>query len=150
MIFDHISNLGMYAKQDAKLNVILEFLKQHPAETLAEGRHDMDMGIYANVSTVTVRENGDFEAHRRYADLQLVVGGSEIIEWMGLKDLNETTQYNEESDIQFFSGDAPAAIPLKLYPGNFAIFYPQDGHKPCLRLDHDTSFKVVFKIPMEE
>lgn len=148
MIFDRISNIAVYAKGDEKLAVIAEFLKVNPAETLADGRHELSLGIFANVGGGPVRDEGDFEVHRRYADLQLVVEGSEIMEWAHLDAMTNGTQYNEEGDFQLFSCQPAEASALKVYPGCFAIFYPQDGHKPSMRLDHDASRKVIFKIPV--
>jgi len=148
MIFDRISNLETYAKHDEKLTAIAEFLKEHPAETLCDGRHNLTLGIYANVSTGPVRDSGPFEAHRKYADLQLMVEGSEIMEWAHLSDMTNAADYSEANDCQFFACQPAAASALKVYPGYFAIFYPQDGHKPLIRLDHETSRKVIFKIPV--
>ena len=148
MIFDRIANLETYAKNDEKLTAIVEFLKAHPAETLADGRHELSLGIYANVSTGPVRDSGDFEAHRKYADLQLMVEGSEIMEWAHLNDMTNATDYSESNDCQFFACQPAATSALKVYPGYFAIFYPQDGHKPLIHLDHDASRKVIFKIPV--
>ena len=148
MILDHISNLETYSKGDEKLAAIAAFLAEHPAETLADGRHELGLGIYANVSTSAVRDSGDFEVHRRYADLQLVVDGSEVMEWAHLDDLSVPGEYDATADIQFYASATGSAATLKLYAGSFAVFYPQDGHKPVLRLDHDFSRKVVFKIPV--
>lgn len=148
MIFDRISNLETYAKNDEKLTAIVEFLKAHPVETLADGRHELGMGVYANVSTGPVRDEGNFEAHRKYADLQLMVEGCEIMEWAHLNDMTNAADYSEVNDIQFFACQPAATTALKVYPGFFAIFYPQDGHKPLMRLDGETSRKVIFKIPV--
>lgn len=148
MIFDRIANLKTYAKGDEKLTAVIDFLKSHPAETLADGRHELSLGVYANVGSGSVRDAGDFEAHRKYADLQLIVEGSEIMEWAHLSDMTNGTQYNESGDFQLFSCQPVPTVPLRVYPGYFVIFYPQDGHKPSIRLDHDISRKVIFKIPV--
>ena len=150
MIFDRISNLGTYAENNEKLTAIVEFLKKNPFDTLADGRHELDLGIYANVGSGAVRDSGDFEVHRRYADLQLIVEGSELMEWAPLDELTNGGDYKAEGDIQFFACQPAAAAPLKFYRGYFAGFYPQDGLKPSLRLDHDSSRKIVFKIPVAQ
>lgn len=148
MIFDRITNLETYAKGDEKLTAIVEFLKANPVEILDDGRHELSLGVYANVGAGPVRDGGDFEVHRRYADLQLMAEGSEIMEWAHLSDMTGGTEYNGEGDFQLFSCQPAGTVSLKVYPGYFAIFYPQDGHKPSLRLDHDFSRKIIFKIPV--
>lgn len=150
VIFDHISNLGIYAKGDKKLEVVADFLKKYPMESLADGRHELGMGIYVNVGSNVVFGEGKFEVHRRYADIQLVIDGSERMEWEHLDDLQNATEYSEAKDIQFFAQCIVAPIELNVYKGNFALFYPQDGHKPGLRLNHDSCRKAVFKIPLDE
>ena len=146
MILDRIDNLKFYGVFDKKLAAIVEFLKTHP--TLSDGHYELDMGIYVNVGSGTVRDSGDFEVHRRYADLQWVIEGSEVIEWASLSVMRSSTEYNEAGDYQLFSDAAGETVALKLTPGYFAIFYPQDGHKPSLRLNHDVSRKAIFKIPL--
>ena len=150
MIFDHISNLGCYAEKNEKLAVIAEFLSTHPADTLVDGRHELPEGIYVNVSSGPVRDDGVFEVHRRYADLQLVIEGSEIMEWAHLSELSDGAAYNAEGDYQLFSCQPSAALTLKVCCGYFAVFYPQDGHKASLRLNHDVCRKAVFKIPIDQ
>lgn len=150
MIFDRISNLETYAESNEKLAAISEFLKKHPFAALADGRHELGLGIYANVVSGAVRDDGNFEAHRRYADLQLVVEGSEVMEWAHLDELIDGEDYDAKGDIQFFAGQPAAAVALKVYRGYFAVFYPQDGHKPSMRLDHDICRKIIFKIPVDE
>ena len=148
MIFDHISGLETYARGDARLTAVAEFLKAHPAQTLADGRHELGKGAFVNVGDVPAREDGDFEAHRRYIDLQLVIKGSERMQWAHLSCMRSGGEYNERGDFQLFSGPCAEAAELKAYPGYFAVFYPQDAHKPSLHLDHAVSRKAVFKIPV--
>lgn len=148
MIFDRIHNLGTYAAGDEKLIAIVKFLDAYPVANLTDGRYELSMGIYANVGSGPVRDTGGFEVHRRYADLQLVIDGSEVMEWAYLDELTDGAEYNEEGDFQIFASCAAETLSLKVYPGSFAIFYPQDGHKPSLRLAHDFSRKVIFKIPL--
>jgi len=37
---------------------------------------------------------------------------------------------------------------MKLLPGRFAILYPQDAHKPLIRIEADSVRKIIFKIPV--
>jgi biofilm protein TabA len=69
-----------------------------------------------------------FEAHRIHADLQFVASGEEAIYYSPLARLRENTAYSAEKDVAFFDGEDD--IPLVMLPGSFAIFLPQDGHKP--------------------
>ena len=149
MVFDRIFNLETYAKGDERLKLIAEFLLEHPSETLADGRYDLPNGIFVNVSVSPTRSDGDYEVHRKYIDLQLILEGDEIIRWAHLSRLNGEPPYDAQNDIQFFSGNQEAGASLRLNAGDFVIFYPQDGHKPLLRLKTEFSRKAVFKIPVK-
>jgi len=71
-----------------------------------------------------------FEAHRQYADIQFILAGQECILWTPLAALTTVTKpYNAEKDIAFFANPV-ASTPLHLGPGQFAVFWPTDGHAP--------------------
>ena len=148
MIYDELENLNYYAGAGERLGVIFQYLKDNPLETLKDGRHDLEQGVYCVVGDFDVQEHGAFEAHRRYADMHLIIRGGEVMEWAPLHDLSGAGAYDESKDIQLFECAPKRMIPLPLTAGVFAILYPQDAHKPLIRLQSDTSRKVIFKIPV--
>ena len=52
-------------------------------------------------------------------------------------------EYNEEKDITKYAGAADTYVTCK--PGEFAIFFPQDGHAPCIS-DEAEIKKAIFKV----
>jgi YhcH/YjgK/YiaL family protein len=71
-----------------------------------------------------------FEAHRLYADIQILLEGRERILWTPAPEgLTVTTPY--EPDAEFYA-PTPEAASLVLEPGRFAVFFPWDGHAPGL------------------
>ena len=71
--------------------------------------------------------------------------GREIIRWAPLEALNPAGEYSDEKDILFLSGVARAR--LKMIPGSFALFYPEDAHKPNCTWDEPQRVrKVVVKV----
>ena len=72
--------------------------------------------------------------------------GKEKIGWKpGDQLLEESVPYNEEQDIAFYI-DKPTAY-TKIYPGQFAIYFPEDGHAPGI--GQGNIRKVVIKIPVQ-
>ena len=53
------------------------------------------------------------------------------------------SNYDAAKDITFYDG--PAEKYIKVCPGEFVIFFPQDGHAPCIA-DTAEIQKVIFKI----
>ena len=147
MIFDTIQNLGKYRAYDQRFALIEAFLAENDAGTLAAGSYPLDSGITASISDYAPGEGGQFEAHRNFSDLQYVVSGNEKIELIPLADARESTGY--QPDIEFFASQASASTTLVMNSGTFAVFAPQDAHRPCIRHLSDTIRKIVFKIPVE-
>jgi len=61
---------------------------------------------------------------------------------MPLKDMPQEP-YNEEKDVTKYPGLQGGSY-VTCKPGEFAIFFPQDGHQPCI--GQGTIHKAIFKI----
>ena len=85
------------------------------------------------------------ETHDKYIDIQLPLFGVEKIGWKSRGELQEESiPYDEEKDITFYI-DHPTAY-TKVYPGQFVIYFPSDGHAPGI--GQGTIRKAVIKIPV--
>jgi len=92
------------------------------------------------------REACFFESHQQYIDVQCILEGEEVIEVSNIKCLDITMPYNQEMDlIKYNSTDKSSIIRLK--KGDIAIFYPEDGHMPCICIDQCVKVvKTVVKV----
>lgn len=92
------------------------------------------------------REDCFFESHRKYIDVQFILGGEEIIEVSNRNLLAVALAYNEELDfIKYEDKKGVSSIVLKA--GDVAIFYPQDAHMPCIKVtDSIKVLKAVIKV----
>ena len=88
-------------------------------------------------------EEGQVEAHRLYADVQIMLEGGETVYYADIAGLKETVPYRE--DIAFY---ANAGQPIAISKGMFYVALPQDGHIPCRHLNGipGTYRKLVLKI----
>ena len=86
------------------------------------------------------REQCFFESHRDYIDVQFILEGEEIIEVVDINDLVVNFPYDKEMDLVKYDDNKSSSV-VKLKKGDIAIFYPRDGHMPCVRLNE--SVKVV-------
>ncbi len=87
-----------------------------------------------------------FESHRKYIDVQFILGGEEIIEVSNRNLLAVALAYNEELDfIKYEETKGASSIVLKA--GDVAIFYPQDAHMPCIKAGSGAKvLKAVVKV----
>jgi YhcH/YjgK/YiaL family protein len=67
-----------------------------------------------------------------------------MIGFTPLTNQSVTDEYNADKDIVFFSAET---VQLVLETGMFAVFFPQDVHRPCMRIDRPEKVKkVVVKV----
>lgn len=149
MIYDHIKNIGLYKGLSAALDTALDFIATASAE-LENGTTMLDHCVKIIVSeseTRLVNEKG-YEAHKRFADVQLALRGQELIRCKPLDQVVETIPYNEEKDAARYA-DCPGAD-LVIGNGYFLVVFPDDAHEPLLAADAQPALvkKLVAKVPV--
>lgn len=149
MIFDHISNIATYKDLTPNIALGLDFLKQMKPDT-AVGTYQINHRVKVIASEYETKMENEFgyEAHKKYIDIHYLLLGEERIACLPIERMKETKAYNEENDAAFYAVDLSLQPSyLSLLPGYFAIFFPQDGHKPQLCVDKPMSVKkIVVKV----
>lgn len=147
MVYDKIDNKETYKGLSEDIYEGLKFLKNVTLD-LACGVHEINPRVKAIVSeyeTKPVNENG-YEAHKKFIDIQYLLKGEEKNRCLPIEKLKVIKSYKDEIDAAFFVADAPAQD-LTLGDGYFAIYWPQDGHMPCLNVEESEKVKkVVVKV----
>lgn len=140
-----------YGQMSAKLDKAFAWLKSNdltsiePGQTVVVDAERISAQIQAYQSLHPKEMH--FEAHRSYIDIQLVVSGRETIYWAPLARLPRiNTPYNYDKDVVFFE-DPEISVPLRLEAGDYAVFFPTDGHKPkCVVTEPESVTKIVVKV----
>lgn len=111
------------------------------------GRYETDWGFYMIQEGETYPvENGAFESHKKYLDVQCLVKGAECLEWQDVKRLRISEDYSEKKDVQFLHGTGNLS---KITPGMFYVMFPEDGHKACCHIEEAAFYKkIVAKIKL--
>jgi YhcH/YjgK/YiaL family protein len=131
MILDQLAHWRQYAAALAGSPTAFRFLETLTSAT-PEGRYELEGDrIYCLVQRYQTRPDNVFEAHRRYADVQFLIAGRETILWAPLADLTVTQPYEASRDVEFFARPE-RFTPVRLAAGQFAVFFPDDGHAPGL------------------
>lgn len=148
MVYDKIDNIETYKGLSDDIYEGLKFLKNATPE-LACGIHEINPRVKAIVSeyeTKAVNENG-YEAHKKFIDIQYLLKGNEKNCCLPIEKLKETKPYKEEIDSAFYDEAEVLTPELMLGDGYFAVYWPQDGHMPCLKVEEtETVKKVVVKV----
>lgn len=148
MIIDTLDQLEKYQKLLPNLSQGLEVLHQVQKPQLDQ-RYPFDGGfVFFQEGQTKPLEEAQFEAHRLYVDVQVVLAGSEYLAWSKLADLTEMVAYDQEKDVQKFTG-ADQYV-LKITEGMAYICFPWDGHKAVFHIQQPLSYrKAVIKLAFD-
>lgn len=146
MIIDNLNNTEIYEalhplfRQAFEYIKSTDFAKADTGKTEIQGKH-----LFVMVSDTPLKDIDDAkpEIHNEYIDIQLPINMAETFGWIDRAELNnEAAPFNTEKDIQFYNNKPTSYVTVA--PGNFIIFYPQDGHAPCIGTG--SVRKVVVKV----
>ena len=146
MIIDKIENLARYVALNPLFADVVAFLQHHDLRTLPNGSHPIHGDrLYVNVEDDLGkrREEAAVEYHRRMVDIQLPLNIPETYGFVPVDDL-PPLPFDEDRDFAKSDG-LPVRGFITLKPGEFVIFFPEDGHAPCIAdgLIHKAVFKVA-------
>ena len=146
MIIDTIDNLCKYAALNPLFADVVEFLKSHDLKTMEAGKYpikDKDLFLNLTVAKGKTKEAAVLETHVEMIDIQIPISCAETFGYTPLCDLPDF-EYNAEKDITKY-GDTQAQTYFTVKPGQMVIFFPQDGHAPCIS-EKEGIKKAIFKI----
>jgi YhcH/YjgK/YiaL family protein len=148
MILDTIENKDLYTALSPRIKASFKYLAETDFSLLAPGRYDIDgSNIYALVQEYQTipKEQGKWECHKDYIDIQYVLSGTEQIGYGNIEGMKIQTEYNPEKDIAFLSGNGDY---LTIGKDTYCIFFPNDAHQPKIAVNNNPEKvrKVVIKI----
>jgi biofilm protein TabA len=141
-----------YFRNRERWNQAFLFLKNNDLSKFEVKRYDIDGdNLYAAVNEYITKnkENADFEAHKKYIDIQYIISGKEFIGVAPMAMKKEIlVPYDATKDIEFFTVTDGAEY--NALPDRFFIFFPSDAHRPNLK-DKENSLvrKVVVKVKVD-
>lgn len=146
MIIDTLDMLGRYTALNPLFADVVEFLQNNDLNTLKEGKYEIKgKDLFLNITTATSKtpDTAVLETHDVMVDIQIPLSTAETYGYTPRRFLPDM-EYNAEKDISKIA-DTKADDFVTCRPGMFAIFFPQDGHAPCIS-DEEGIKKAIFKI----
>ena len=146
MIIDNIENLKNYAQVNPLFPKVVEFIQQHDLNAMEPGKYEIEgKDLFVNIQMAKGRtpEVAVIETHNKMIDIQIPLSDAETFGYTQ-RDLLPDAEYNEEKDITKIP-DLAADSYLTCQPGMMAIFFPQDGHAPCIAGVPEIK-KAIFKV----
>lgn len=146
MVIDTLDKLSSYSGLNPLFEDVLEFIKNNDLNKLESGKY-MIKGddLFVNITTAKgkTQDEAVLETHKKMIDIQVPLSVPETFGYTPLCNIPER-EYDEAKDITKIPGVAADSY-VTCVPGMFAIFFPQDGHAPCIS-DEPEIRKAIFKV----
>ena len=127
MIIDYLNNLHTYAGLGSSFAKAINWLQATDLDSLPCGQ----IRIAGDEVFATLAENRlssgepQFEAHYRYADIQLILAGKERFLFGTKARIPEP-----QPDTDFYACEVTESMDFVLEPGMFTVFFPAEAHSP--------------------
>ena len=147
MIIDNINNCRVYNDIGKRFVQAFEFLEKIDCKTIPPGKYEINGSkVFALVQDYyTLSEDKvAWESQRKYADLQYLVKGIEIMGYSNIENMEPIGEYIEQDDYMLFKGKG---IYFPVTEKYFAIFFPHDCHRVRIKAGESSKIrKSVVKI----
>lgn len=125
-----------------------KFLHEADLKNMPLGKQELEGDhLFVNVDEYITKDKKDtrYEAHEKYIDIQYIIEGEELMGITTLDKVQVTVPYDENKDISFFEYNGGNYV--ETTPENFVIFFPEDAHRPMMKVNENKAVrKIVIKI----
>lgn len=141
MIFASLQDAGPYEGLSRRFRAAFEYLRRTDLASVLDGTHQVegdDVFAMFQHNAMKPRPACRWEAHRKYADIQLVIAGQEGMGVAPLADFDVEVPYDDAKDVGFHRPKHPLGGPDNngtvawVRTGEFALFLPSDVHMPLI------------------
>ena len=139
-----------YHKNKELWDKAFAFLKNNKLDTLAPGKYVIDGdNLFVSVTEGPTKdlEAARWEAHKKYIDIQYIIVGKEKMGVMPVDKASIVNNFDDVKDIGFYTAEEKDAVYHEATPEAFLIFFPDDAHRPGIKIEGtDSNKKLVVKI----
>jgi YhcH/YjgK/YiaL family protein len=132
MVLDSLANADLYVSLHPAFKKAFDYIKSTDFSKLEPQKIYLDeKNLFVNFTEITGKDaqTAKMESHKDYIDIQVAIEQDEQMGYTPVCDLKDVRDaYNPEKDVMFWKD--PAQVMLTVKKGQFAIFFPEDGHQP--------------------
>lgn len=142
--------LELYGKLNERFAQSFEIIKNALKSIPDVGKYEVDGNNFYYMSQeylTKVPGEAQFEMHKKYIDIQVVLDGEEIIRFEAPGKLAVTREYDENKDCMLFAMNREFDS-VRLRKGDLTIIFPGEPHAPAIgtAAQPTTVKKLVIKI----
>jgi len=148
MIVTNIKDVNRYKTLSPEIAKAIEYIQSNKWKDLPTDKKRYP--IYPNEveamrMTYEASEDGTWESHENWIDIQMIISGEEIMRFAPTNTLKKEGEFLKEKDYQKWSGVSTQE--LLVNQDELIFFFPEDGHIPNIRSIYMGSIdKVVIKV----
>jgi YhcH/YjgK/YiaL family protein len=140
--------IGLYTKLNKYFDAAFEAAQKVMVNTPEPGRYDIDGdNCYYMVQRYDAKSpfESQFESHRDYIDIQIMIKGEEIIRFEDMRKLSLSKEYTPDYELFTMNKDYDS---VRLTDGELVIIFPGEPHAPGIRAEGTDGkvCKMVVKI----
>jgi YhcH/YjgK/YiaL family protein len=146
MIIDTLENLKKYESLNPLFPKVVAFLETNDLGKMEAGKYEIEgKDLFVNIQMAKGKtpDEAVLETHDKMIDIQIPISAAETFGYTPREALPKA-EYNAEKDITKIP-DLAADSYVTCQPGMMAIFFPQDGHAPCIATVPEFK-KAIFKV----
>jgi biofilm protein TabA len=136
-----------YHKHKAWWDAAFTFLREKDLATIKPGKYEIDgENVYATVTEGPTKEMDatNWESHRNYQDIQYLIKGQEKIGMAPVSSATVTKEYDAAKDLINYNTTGKFYLAK---PGVFFIMFPDDAHRPSVKVEGFNEVKkIVVKV----
>ena len=143
MIIDHIRNKAKYQAVPWLLEA-LEAMESITETDFQPGQIIIDEDrLFLNCIAYNSKKQEEcfFESHEKYTDVHFILAGEETLGHTEVNQLKTIREYLSEDDAELYEGSIETQI--KMTPGWFAVFLPNEPHLVGLQVDNAIAVKKI-------
>lgn len=132
---------------EERIQEAIAYIEQLNFSDYEKGKHVVNEDFYFLIQEYVAKdpEVARFEAHKNYVDIQYIIEGKEAMEVAPLEKMEVMNPYNPEKDVEHLF-NIEGACKMINAAGGYAVFYPNDAHKPCIKVNDNIVKKIVGKV----
>lgn len=152
MIFSSIYAEDDCSKYPLAIQKAIHYLKTHDFHSMETGDYEIEgEKMFAKVFDITSKkmEQTHPEFHEKYIDVQYWVSGEELCGIAPAAGKGRVIEADEPQDLYFLEAVEGEGF-IKARKGCYAVFFPNDVHRPGLAVGQPLTYrKVVVKVSTE-
>ena len=150
MIIGKLKDLKRYLGLSKEIDEAINYTINTDLLALENGRYELNDYLVVNRQQYIGKTDPFAESHKKYLDLQIVLKGKERLGYADIANpsVRVMEEYNSEIDLAKYYVDDECFYLMS--ETSFALIFPEDIHRPGMRVCDEMIEKVVIKIKIEE